>query len=94
MLEIVPGNYLTVTPYGVWRAVARADDSTERRILLAILREAGSPELTPAAAGAWTGETDTEAALAPLLRLQEDASLEAWPAPRAVPLGTLETTLS
>ena len=40
MLEIVPGNYLTVTPYGAWRAVARADDSTERRILLAILREA------------------------------------------------------
>ncbi|MBL8435546.1 MAG: hypothetical protein JNL99_11510 [Zoogloea sp.] len=55
MLEIVPGNYLTVTPYGAWRAVARADDSTERRILLAILREAGSPELTPAVPCAWTG---------------------------------------
>ena len=27
MLEIIPGNYLTVTPYGAWRAVARADDS-------------------------------------------------------------------
>ena len=93
MLEIVPGNYLTVTPYGAWRAVARADDSAERRILLAILREATSPELTPAAASAWTGESDAEAALAPLLRLQEDASLEAWPSARAAPLGTLETTL-
>ena len=62
MLEIVPGNYLTVTPYGAWRAVARADDSAERRILLAILREATSPELTLAAASAWTGEADAEAA--------------------------------
>lgn len=46
MLEIIPGSYLTVTPYGAWRAVARADDSIERRILLAILREATSPALS------------------------------------------------
>ena len=77
MLEIIPGNYLTVTPYGAWRAVARADDSPERRILMAILREATSPELTLAAASFWTGESDAEAALTPLLRLQEDASLQA-----------------
>ena len=39
MLEIIPGNYLTVTPYGAWRAVARADDSPERRILMAVGRQ-------------------------------------------------------
>ena len=93
MLEIIPGNYLTVTPYGAWRAVSRAEDSPERRILLAILREATSPQLTLEAACAWTGERTAEAALTPLLGLQNDASLEAWSNARSAPLGTLETTL-
>ena len=55
MLEIIPGSYLAVTPYGAWRAVSRADDSIERRILQAILCEAQSPMLSAEAACAWTG---------------------------------------
>ena len=93
MLEIIPGSYLTVTPYGAWRAVARADDSIERRILLAILREAMSPSLSAELARTWTGETSTERALSPLLKLQESACLEAWSTPRMAPVGTLESTL-
>ena len=93
MLEIIPGSSLTVTPYGAWRAVARADDSIERRILLAILREATSPALSAELARTWTGETSTERALTPLLKLQETACLEAWSAPRMAPVGTLESTL-
>ncbi|WP_374243215.1 hypothetical protein [Zoogloea sp.] len=93
MLEIIPGSYLTVTPYGAWRAVARADDSVERRVLLAILREAASPALSAELARAWTGEASTERALAPLLKLQETACLEAWSTPRMAPVGTLESTL-
>lgn len=93
MLEIIPGSYLTVTPYGAWRAVSRADDTIERRILQAILCEAQSPLLSAEAACAWTGERDAEVALGHLLRLQEDASLEAWTTPRKVPFGSMETCL-
>lgn len=93
MLEIVPGAYVTVTPYGAWRAVARPDESAERRILLAVLRETMSPLLNLELIRGWTGESNPEEALAPLLRLQEEACLEAWPGPRMAPVGTLESTL-
>lgn len=93
MLEIIPGSYLTVTPYGAWRAVARADDNPERRVLLSILRESMSPMLSAELARSWTGETNTEKALGPLLTLQQEACLEAWSTPRMAPVGTLESTL-
>lgn len=93
MLEITPGSHLSVTPYGAWRAIARADHSPQRQILLAILREAISPLLSLESIREWTGETDPETALAHLLPLQEEACLEAWPRPRMAPIGTLETTL-
>ena len=93
MLEIIPGSYLTVTPYGAWRAVARADESVDRRILLAVLRESMSPLLGPETLGSWAGEADPAEALDALLRLQEGACLEAWTSPRSAPFGTLESTL-
>lgn len=93
MLEIIPGSYLSVTPYGAWRAVARADDSVERRVLMAILREPASPMLSAEQARSWTDESSDERALTPLLSLQETACLEAWSTPRMAPVGTLETTL-
>lgn len=93
MLEIIPGSYLTVTPYGAWKAVARADDSPSRRILLAILGEAMSPLLTAENACLWSGESDPGRALELLLPLQEEACLESWPQPRMAPVGTLESTL-
>lgn len=93
MLEIIPGSYLSVTPYGAWRAVARADDSVDRRVLMAILREPASPMLSAELARNWTGESSNQRALAPLLSLQESACLEAWSTPRMAPVGTLETTL-
>lgn len=93
MLEIIPGSYLTVTPYGAWQTVARADDSLRRRILLGVLREAVSPLLCIESLRDWTGERDTAKALAVLLELQAEACLEAWPRPRTAPVGTLEATL-
>lgn len=93
MLEIIPGSYLSVTPYGAWRAVARADDSVERRVLMAILREPASPMLSTELARSWTGESTDELALTPFLSLQETACVEAWSTPRMAPVGTLETTL-
>lgn len=93
MLEIIPGSHLTVTPYGAWQAVARADDSLQRRILLGVLREAVSPLLSLESILAWTGSSAPEPALDALLALQSDASLEAWPKPRTAPVGTLERTL-
>ncbi|MCE1184982.1 MAG: hypothetical protein LWW92_05160 [Rhodocyclales bacterium] len=93
MLEIVPGSYLTVTPYGAWHAIARADENAERRALLSIMHEASSPLLSAAQARTWTACDNDEAALDVLLRLQEKACLEAWPEPRPAPSGTLEETL-
>ncbi|HQA09568.1 hypothetical protein [Zoogloea sp.] len=93
MLEITPGTYLSVTPYGAWRAVARADESPERRILLAVLHESVSPLLSLDLVQSWTGEQDPETALEALLHLQESACLEAWSQPRTAPIGTLESTL-
>ena len=93
MLEIIPGSFLSVTPYGAWRAVARAEDTTERRILQAILREASSPLLTPENACQWTGENTPERALEHLLHLQEESCLEAWATPRKAPFGSMEASL-
>jgi len=93
MLEIIPGSHLTVTPYGAWQAVTRADQTPQRQVLLGVLREAISPLLSLESIRTWTGESDPEAALEHLLRLQEDACLEAWPRPRMAPIGTLEATL-
>lgn len=93
MLEIVPGSYLTVTPYGAWRAVARAEPTTERNILLGILQEAMSPLLSLDTLQAWTPGSTPEHALEELLKLQEEACLEAWSSPRVAPIGTLESTL-
>lgn len=94
MLEIVPGSHLAVTPYGAWQAVARTDDdSPRRRILRNILRNAASPLLSVETAIEWSGETSPEKALETLVSLQDDASLEAWPAPRSAPTGALGTTL-
>lgn len=93
MLEIIPDSHLAVTPYGAWQAVARADDSARRRILRKILQESQSPLLSAEAAIAWSGEASPEKALEALLSLQDDASLEAWPAPRSAPGGALGTTL-
>ncbi|HPT48902.1 MAG TPA: roadblock/LC7 domain-containing protein [Accumulibacter sp.] len=93
MLEILSDSYLCVTPYGAWRAVASAEDSVERRVLQAILREPVSPLLTLEAARLWTGEATDEPALEQLLQLQEHACLEAWSTPRAARLESLELSL-
>jgi hypothetical protein len=95
MLEIVPGSYLTVTPYGAWRAVARSrSEGMDRGILLGVLQEAMSPLLSLEALRAWTPAK--RRATRPSTRcssLQEEACLEAWPSPRMAPIGTLESTL-
>lgn len=93
MLEIVPGAHLTVTPYGAWRAVASAEPCAMRNILLGVLREPVSPLLDLDTLQAWTPGSTRAEALETLLQLQQDACLEAWPTPRAVPVGTLESTL-
>jgi len=93
MLEIISESYLNVTPYGAWRATANADSNVERLTLQAILREPVSPLLTLDSARAWTGEASTEQALEQLLRLQEEACLEAWSSPRTAPLESLEISL-
>ena len=72
MLEIIPGSHLTVTPYGAWQAVTRADQTPQRQVLLGVLREAISPLLSLESIRTWTGESDPEAALEHLLRLQEE----------------------
>ncbi|MBL8460380.1 hypothetical protein [Zoogloea sp.] len=93
MLEIVPGSYLTVTPYGAWRAVSRSDPGIDRGILLGVLQEAMSPLLSMEALRAWTPGATRDEAFEVLLKLQEEACLEAWPSPRMAPIGTLESTL-
>lgn len=93
MLEIIPHSHLSVTPYGAWHAVSRADDSPRRRVLLGVLRETESPLLSVEVACAWTRDDSPERALETLLELQDEACLEAWPTPRKAPTGALGTTL-
>lgn len=93
MLEIIPGSYLAVTPYGAWRAVSRAEINSERRVLSSILCEPTSPLLSIELARSWTDENNAEQALVPFLALQQEACLEAWSKPRMAPVGTLESTL-
>ncbi|MBL8458386.1 MAG: hypothetical protein JNM92_03405, partial [Zoogloea sp.] len=42
---------------------------------------------------AWTPGATRDEAFEVLLKLQEEACLEAWPSPRMAPIGTLESTL-
>ena len=72
--------------------MARADDSIERRILLAILREATSPALSAELARTWTGETSTERALTTAQPPGNGLPRSVVP-PRMAPVGTLESTL-
>lgn len=92
MLEIIPGNYLTVTPYGAWRAVSRAEDSPRAA------HPAGHPEGSHEAPAHPRGGLRTDrrarrgrphAAARPAERRQHGS----WSNARSAPLGTLETTL-
>lgn len=93
MLEIVPGRYLSLTPYGAYYVVSDGSSNAMRRILLAILMEGQSPELSQEAACRWAGTDDAEAALDALSRLQSLAMLQATDTPLMAPDAPLEQEL-
>lgn len=93
MLEIVPGQYLSLSPYGAYYLAGESGQNALRRILLAILAEAKSPELSLESACRWAGTDNAEAALDALSRLQSMTMLQATAKPLAAPEGALEQIL-
>jgi hypothetical protein len=91
--EIVPGQYLGATSAGAHFAVGHTAASPFRQVLLALLADAETPELTAAAALRWTGRTSLDEALGVLFQLQSMALVQGSDRPRRPPAGSPEAVL-
>lgn len=94
MLEIVAGQYISVTPYGAF--YASADDRSDpfREALFGLLNCPSSPALTESAARAWCASAGTEqTALDTLYRLQSHAMAQGTDTPQSPPVGSVENVL-
>lgn len=93
MLEIAPGKYVSLTPYGAYYAVTEAAEDPVRRLLQAVLAESGSEPLSEAMAARWAGNGEVGAALDMLKRLQTLTMLQATDLPIVASTAPLEDVL-
>lgn len=93
MLEIVAGQYLSVTPYGAHYAVSGNAPDPFRDLLFKLMAHTSSPLLTEQAACLWCSTDDTQKALDSLLRVQSMAMVQGTPTPCEAPAGPLEKVL-
>jgi len=93
VLEIVPGQYVSVTPFGAFYAVSEERRDPFRDTLLALMEFESSPLLSEAAACAWCGVEESQVALETLFRLQSLAVIQGTQRPACAPDGPIESIL-
>lgn len=90
MLEIIPGQYLSATPYGAYYAASSAAREPLRDLVFALMDADETPLLSEESACRWSGKGDPQSALELLHLAQQMAVIQGSPEPRSIPHGQLE----